>query len=265
MIQVVNFWNKMYINFVAPKLTIFKLDKVKTNIDNVYVEEQFSRIFLPPFTIRGFHLDNTWKQLLGGLMPFREEEDNIQFVINFENMVQIIRGLKYSHLSEMTITYSGNGIPTAYKSSSLLILKVNGNVVGSFDCGNLAYNTTLKLGNAINTLTNFSVILTGSNDSSINLVDFNEINFKNSNLMIYSFNHSYQNLSDVIEYGDLILTNKWRLYEVLNAAPGGDFGWDWVTYVLSCNLAKIDQCILPGDYVQQIKAHQFNLPRINKE
>ena len=265
MIEVVNFWNNMYINFVAPQLKIFKLDKVRTQIDPVYTEEQFTRVFLPPFNIRGFHLDNTWKQLLGGLMPYREEEDNIQFVLNFENMVQTIRSLKYIHITDIHITYTGKGIPTASNLAGVFLIKVDGVIVGSFSLSNLNYNTILKLGNAIGGLTNFTVTLTGQNDSSLNLISFAEINFKNRELLVYSTDGAYGNITDVIEAGDLVLTNKFRLYEVFNCNPGSDFGWDYVTYIMSCNLAKLDQCVLPGNYNEVIKSHQFNLPRINRE
>jgi hypothetical protein len=259
--------NNAYINFAAQSIKVFKLDKARTKIDAVYMEEQFERIYLQPFTIRAFHLDNTWKQILGGLMPYREEEDNIQFVLNFQNMVQTIRSLSTnSHTSELIISYSGVGNPTAMKVNGNLNFYINGALVGTFAVGNSNYNTTLKLGNAIASLSGFSVTLNGASDLSSNLVDFSLVSFKNKSILIYSSNNQYANVTDVIEYGDLILTNKWRLYEVINANPGGDFGWDYVTYVLNCNLCPIHKAILPGDYNKQIEAHQFNeLQRVNME
>jgi len=266
MLEVVSFWNNMYINFSAQSIKVFKLDKSRTNIDNVYMEEQFERIYLTPFTIRAFHLDNTWKQMLGGLMPYREEEDNIQFVLNFENMVQTIRDLASSHTSEIVISYSGIGNPTAVKANGNLNFYVNGSMVGTFTVTNANYNTTYKLANAISSLPYFTVILNGSSDISSNLVDFSAVSFKNKSILIYSPSTQYANVTDVIEYGDLILTNKWRLYEVINANPGGNMAWDYVTYVLSCNICPINKAVLPGDYLQQIKAHQFNeLQRVNME
>jgi hypothetical protein len=241
------------------------MDKTLTPIDNVYMEEQFARIYLHPFTIRAFHLDNKWKQLLGGIMPYKEEEDNIQFTLNFENMVQTIRGLRYSHTCEIVVSYTGPGNPTAQKSNGTLNFYVNGIIVGTFSVSNSNYNTTIKLANAIASLPNFTVALNGNSDLSSNLVDFANVSFMNQSIVIFSLNPEYQNLTDVIEYGDVILTNKWRLYEVINANPGGDFGWSYVTYVLSCNLIPLDRAVLPGDYGAQIKAHQFNLPQINLE
>jgi hypothetical protein len=266
MLEYINFLNKSYINFVAPSLKIFKLNKAATEKDLVYGEEKFSRLYLPPFDIRGFHLDNSWRQLLGGILPYREEEDNIQFVVNFENMVQTIRTLKYLHIANLHITYTGKGTPTATNASGIFTLKVDGTTVGVFTLSNINYNTALKLGNAISNLTNFTATIDGQNDSSSNLINFAEINFKNRELLVYSTDTSYTAITDVIEAGDLVLTNKWRLYEVLNCNPGGDFGWDWVTYVMSCNLARMDQCVLPGNYNEQIKNHQFNITqRINME
>ena len=259
MIEWVNYINKSYINIAAPKVKIFKLDKTVTSVDTLYGEESSSRIYVPPFEMRAFMLTNPWRQLLG-LEALREEEDNVQFVVNFEDMVQKIRAVKDLHTSEMRITYSGSEIPSAVKDGSVFILKLDGDTQTNYNLLDTNYNTVQKLGTSINSLDNYTVTLYGINDSSVDLRDFDETTYTNATLNIFSNDEVYDNLTDVIEAGDLILTNKWRLYEVFNANPSGDFGWDWVTYTLSCNLARLDQVQgLPGDYKQQIIENQYGL------
>jgi hypothetical protein len=261
MVQWINHINKAYINVSAPTIKVFKLDKAMTNPDNLYGEEMTSRIYLNPFTIRAFHLDNTWKQLLlaDGTGPYKEEEENIQFVMNFENMVQRIRALKSAHVAEMAITYQGTLIPYASKIGNFFTIKAGSTVIGSFDVTNSNYNTVQKLGNAINNISAFKVILLGRNDTAINLVNFAETSFKANTLVVYSVDRTYSNLTEIIEAGDCVLSNKWRLYEVMNANPAGDIGWDYVTYIVSCKLANVLQCQLPGDYKTKIQAYAHNI------
>jgi len=244
----------------SPMIKVFKMDKAETQKDTLYGEENTSRIYLPPFEIRAFHFDNPFRQLLG-YEALIEEEDNLQLVVNFEDMVQKIRDLRGGHISDMYISYNGDSsnTPSAYKNGDTFLLKVNGSIVQTYDLSSTAYNTTKKLGTAIDVENDFSVTLYGKNDESSNIVNFNDTTFKGSTLRIYSLDHTYDNITDIIEIGDVILTNKWRLYEVKNAVPTGDFMWDYVTYTLFCNLARIDQVSLPKDYEEQIAEHQYGL------
>ncbi len=264
MIQWVNFINKAYLGIAAPLIKVFKLDKTETKIDSLYVEAK-NRIYLPPFEMRAFHLDLYWQQMLG-VFATEEQEETMQFICNFEDMVQRIRDLKHGHISDMYITYSGTGTPSVLKSGSTFITKVNGVALATYNLSNYDYNTIQKLATAINTIDNWTVTLQGRNDVSTALVDFNEISFINQTLNVFSANTVYDNVTDVIEAGDAILTNKWRLYEVRNAQPAGDFAWDYVTWRLDCGLARMDQMDLPADYAEEIREHQYGIKdRLNLE
>lgn len=254
----VNFINKAYINVTAPEIQVFKLDKVETRVDSLYGEEVSSRIYLPPFTMRAFHLDNPWQQVLGPF-AYTEQEDNILFILNFEDMVQKIRNLKEGNISNIYITYDGDSTPYAYKNGDSFVLKVGDSLYSNFDLTNTSYNTTKKLKSEIDNLTAFSATFSGDNDTSTDLVDFNLSSFKGAQLHVFSEDKTYDNITDVIEAGDLILTNKWRLYEVMNNNPSGNFAWDWVTFTLSCRLARIDQANLPKEYEEQIREHQYDI------
>lgn len=263
----ISYLNKNYINTYAPTVRVFKLDKVATELDPLYNEATSARIYLPPLEIRAFHIDNKWMQMVGeGTMPYLEPEEDIQFVLNFEDMVQKVRELKNTHISDISIEYSGNGNPTMIKSGNTLTVKVDDIAVGTYDLTNTLYNTTSKLSSVINALTDFTVISSGENDSSINIVSFAETRFKHSTLVIYSPDHTYENCTDIFEKGDVVLTHKWHLYEIFTNLPGGDFGWDYATFVLGCNTKNLDEVILPSDFNQQIARHEYGLrDKLNME
>lgn len=256
----INYLNANYIKTYAPPIKVFKLDKQATELDELYGEVKTSRIYLPPFEMRAFHLDNKWTQMVGeGTMPYLEPEEDLQFIVNFEDMVQKIRALKERHVTDIYIDYGGTGNPTALKENNNFIVKEDDIEVGNFDLTASAYNTTKKLSTAINGISNFSTSFEGNNDSSINIVSFRETRFKHSRLLVYSQDHTYDSITDIIEKGDVILSNKWKLYEVLSNMPGGNFGWDYATYVLVGNLRTLDEAELTQDYITQIKRHEYNL------
>jgi hypothetical protein len=108
----------------------------------------------------------------------------------------------------------------------------------------------------------------GKNDISSRIVSFNETNFTGKELNFYIPDTTYDNSTEVIEMGDLILTNKWRLYQANSVKMAGDFGyytygWDYTTYIIKGDLINIDQANLPGDYKKQIIEHYEG--KINKE
>ena len=249
--------NKSYINSVAPSVKIFKIDKEKTIIDELYGEAQ-NRIYLPPFEMRAMMLDNPWAQILGKeTMPYLETEENMKFVVNFEDMIVKIRDLKVRHISDITITFTGSGVGTIEKTGNALMLKKNNILVQEFDLTASDNSTTKKLSANINSLSEFSAKFSGNNDSSEEIVDFASMKFMGKSINIYSPDKTFATMTDIIEKGDVILTNKMKLYEVLSNMPGGDFGWDYTTFVLDCNTRTLDKADLPSDYVRQIAGGEY--------
>ena len=214
------------------------------------------------------HLTNPYKQMLGdGTMPYLETEEELTFVCNFDNMVHTIRDLRNQHTSEISLTYTGTVIVSASNLSDTFIVKENNSVVFSADLNDTLYNTSVKLNTALNTIPNVTATFSGKNDLSIGITDFNETKFTNDNLVFYTIDDTYKNLTDIIEKGDLILTEKWKLYEVHTNMPGGDFGWDYATFVLQGNLRSLrDKASLPDNYAEQIIKHEYGLrDRIDME
>lgn len=260
----INYLNKKYINLYAQSVKVFKLDKTATNIDDLYLEEKNTRIYLPPFEIRALYSDLQWTNMLG-LNLATEEEQPQRFFINFDNMVQKIREIKNDHISDLYIEYSGTETPAIKKFGNSLTLYLNNTIIKTYDLTDVRYSTVRKLASFINNLTNWSVILEGANDGSENLINIAKTTFKNSKLLIYTSDTTYDNCTDVIEMGDAILNEKNRLYEITAAKPSGNFGWEYATWELGAELANIDSMNLPGNYVEIIKNNKYGFDKIDLE
>jgi len=261
----VSYMNDAYMNLHAPIITVFKLDKKATVIEPLYGSAQHSKIFLPPFTLRAYHLDNIWKGTLN-IEPYQEIEENAKFVVNFNSMVNTIRDLKNKKNSSIFLNYAGSGTPSIENTENNLIIYVNGVKVGSYILTDGLVSTTQKLVTQINLISGFIATMEGVNDPSINLVSFDKTVFKDSQFEFYSADKTYSNLTDLIEMGDAIMTHKYRIYEVLNANPTGDFGWDYSTFTLDCNLFTLDELDgLPSNYRRIIERNQWGMRKIDKE
>jgi hypothetical protein len=261
----VSYMNSAYMGMYAPTVQIFKLDKKNTVLEPLYGSAKHSLVFLPPFTMRAWHLDNPWKGTLN-IEPYIEIEENIKYVVNFNDMVKAHRDLKNKHNADIFISYAGSGVPSAKNENGILSFFVNGATVGSYELNDVNLSTTSKLVSRINTMSGFTATVAGINVPSIEIVDFNLTAFKDSQFNIFAPDPTYANITDLLEMGDMILTSKYRAYNVLNANPTGDFGWNYSTFTLDCNLYEIDQLDgLPSSYRREIESHQWGMKKINKE
>jgi len=257
--QWVNYLNKSYINLYGPKIKIFKLDKTKTIKHELYLEEaQTGKIYLPPIELRALYDDQKWRGNLG-LNIYTEVEQPIVFYVNFEDMVEKFTQAKREHVSNMYIKYSGIGVPVAQKINNIFTIWIGKQKIIEYNLLDNRYSTVRKLGSAINDFDDFEVELEGKNDLSINLIDFEKTNFIGRQLLVYSENSVYKNITDVVEIGDIILTNKYRLYEVQNASPDGEFGWSYTTWKIECILANVETINLPGDYIDLVDKNNYGL------
>ena len=93
-------------------------------------------------------------------------------------------------------------------------------------------------------------------DNSIFIINFD--NMVNEIKKVKEDN-DYKDVENVIENGDAILTNKFRLYEVREAIPSGDFLFDFVTWQLTTNLMRSDKANLPAPWDKLIKEKQEEL------
>ncbi len=262
--QWVDYMSKSYINAVGPAVKIFKMDKVVTELDELYGESKTGRIYLPPFEMRAIYDNNKWVGFLdaGG---YQEKEETLSMFINFNDMVKKTADLRKKHIAELYITYNGKGTPSIEKTGDVLTLYINNKASLTFDLNNNMFSTIRKLASKIDMYTSWSCRIEGKNDLSSNLIDFSVTSFNQRETMIYTIDQTYQNITDVIETGDAIMTNHYRLYEVTSAKPAGDFGWNYALWNLDLELASPDRFNLPGNYIEQIRDNPHGLSKINME
>lgn len=263
--QYNSYMNDRYIELNGMTVYVFKLDKVLTKKSELYGSEVSSRIYLPHFPIRALYLTNKWAGQLS-LNVYEEDENNIDFTMNFDRMVKTHRDLKEKISGELSVYYTGNGTPYIEKKNSTIKFAIDTNIVFEEDLNNPEINTIKKLVTKINSLQGFSSVYTGNNESSINLDNFINSSIKNITKKINVRDKTYANITDVIEMGDVILTDKYRLYQVLQANPAGDIGWNYSTYFVKgnlCDMSLVDS--LPNDYRKIINDRQYGLNKIRKE
>jgi len=262
--QWIDHLSKSYMNYAGESIKIFKLDKAETQLDELYGESLTGRIYLPPFDIKSIYDNNKWVGFLdaGG---YSEKEETLTMFINFNEMVLKQTELKKQHVADLYISYTGLGVPSIDKIDNTLTLYLNNLAVFVFDLTDNLYSTTKKLSKEINSKANWVSRTEGKNDLSIHLINFSKIVFIQRETMIYSIDVTYKNITDVIELGDVIMTGRYRLYEVTDARPAGDFGWEYALWQLGLEISSVDRLQLPGNYIEQIKANTHGLTKIDME
>jgi len=262
--QWIDHLSKYYINYAGEPIKVFKMDKVATQLDELYGESRKGRIYLPPFDINSIYDSNKWVGFLdaGG---YSEKEETMNMYINFNEMVTKQTELKKQHVSELFISYTGKGVPSIDKVENILTLYINNVIAIEYDLKDNLYSTTKKLSNAINSNSDWVSRLEGKNDLSINLINFDRLAFIKRETMVYSIDTTYKNITDVIELGDVVMTIRYGLYEVTESKPAGDFGWDYVLWQLGLEVLSVDRIQLPGNYIDQVKANVHGLTKINME
>jgi len=262
--QWVDYLSKSYMNYAGEPIKVFRLDKAVTELDELYGESKVGRIYLPPFDIKSIYDNNKWVGFLdaGG---YSEKEETLTMFVNFNEMVAKQMDLKKQHVVDLYVSYSGLGVPSIDKVDNILTLYINSISVFEFDLTDSLYSTTKKLATQISSKDNWTSRIKGKNDLSIHLINFSKISFVQRETMIYSMDQTYNNITDVIELGDVIMTGRYRLYEVTDARPAGDFGWEYALWQLGLEISSVDRLQLPGNYIEQIKANTHGLTKINME
>lgn len=257
--QWVNYLNREYINNYGPYINIFRLDKERTKIHELYMEEETTgRIYLPPYEMNALYNTGVWTGLLDTSL-FNENEQNFILFVNFDDMVNKTREQKEKYISKIFIEYEGEGTPSIKKEREKITIFINDEVFKEVDLKERKYKSIEKMCFNLNELKGFKVYYEGRNSLSKNIVDFSKNYFKDIEIMFYVKDDTYKNITEVIEMGDAILTEKNRLYEVIDAKPAGEFGWDYNLWRLECKLGKIDSMNLPDNWTEKIIKNEYGL------
>lgn len=243
------------------KCYIFLLDK-KDTTTTIYGEEKTGRIYLPHYVQRGLYKTNLFT---GGLsvINFSETEENLEIEFNFDRMVKNINELKNSTSGKLTITSKAK-VPLTI-SITKEKLKIQKNIETIFE-----KNLDIPIYQFIDeikkecSLIDLKYIGNTEPSNCIEKINYRLLPRRTIDLNVFS--SSYDNTTDVIENGTIIVTDRYRVYEVLGAYPTCDNFGNYISWTVKCNLvnlARVDG--LPSDFNEIIKENQYGIGKINHE
>lgn len=244
---------------------IYPLDKKLTKTD-VY-NNTLNRVYLPHFELRALYKTNAFVPNLSLDGMYQEKEENMEFVFNFERMVNTIRDLKDS--------VSGTFKIRNVSKEELLIEIRNGIFKATTPLGVVIFEEKLEDYSSIRLLidkiseqTDFVRIeYDGNSEPASSINSFHVILNKGNIFNINVDNSIYKNISDVIEAGFIIITDRARVYSVVSAVPENDsYGNEYIGW--KCmgkleNLTVVDT--LPNDAKQLIQKLTYGLSKVNME
>lgn len=244
---------------------IYPLDKKLTKTD-VY-NNTLNRVYLPHFELRALYKTNAFVPNLSLDGMYQEKEENMEFVFNFERMVNTIRDLKDS--------VSGTFKIRNVSKEELLIEISNGIFKATTPLGVVIFEEKLEDYSSIRLLidkiseqTDFVRIeYDGNSEPATSINSFHVILNKGNIFNINVDNSIYKNISDVIEDGFVIITDRARVYSVVSAVPENDsYGNEYIGW--KCmgkleNLTIVDT--LPNDAKQLVQKLTYGLSKVNME
>jgi hypothetical protein len=260
-----SYLNQKYIDLNGVPLLVFRMDKLATPKDPLYGEESHSRYYTKPIEIFGLTLDPTWKQVVGfsEVQLYQEVSDAVSVVVNFENMVTKNISAKKANLSSLTISYGSTGIVSAYNSNNIIGIVVDGSPIAAADIR--TYDTTDKLFAYFDSVPGIIITKTGENSPSFKIPQFGSTVFTGNFLQLNVRDTSYDNVSDVFEKGDAILTPNNFLFEIDSNITTGEFGWDYSTYTMMCSRMSLENIVFPDGYGNRIYRQDGRLEKINRD
>lgn len=235
------------------KAYIFPLDTRETELSNVYKEEKHGRVYLPHYTQRALYKTNSFIIQLNN-ENYKETEDALEMEFNFQRMVHNIHELKSNTAGRLTII-NNSKIPLKIEINDKFTVKNNIQILYEKKIEGTVYNfiDTVKKETKL-----VDFIYIGDSEE---LIFLDKVNFQILPRRKYEIelnNSIYKNIGDVINEGDVIVTDRNRLYQVVGAYPKNDNYGQYIAWMVKLelmNLAKADG--LPNDYVELIKANQY--------
>jgi hypothetical protein len=241
------------------KSYIFLLDRVETELSEVYKEEKHGRIYLPHFEQRSLYKTNTFISQLD-TANYTEKEDSLEMEYDFGRMVHNINELKSKSAGKLTLT-NNSKIPLEFEINDKFVIKNYSEILYSKKIEGTVYNF-------INTVINETSLVKFEYVGDSEVLDFLEkTNFKllpRRKREITLNNSVYKNTYDVISRGDLVLNDRFKLYQVVGAYPKNDSYGQYISWNVELqlfNLAKADG--LPNDFKELIEENQYGLGKIN--
>jgi len=239
---------------------IFLLDRTSTELSEIYNEAKNARIYLPHFEQRALYNTNEWQNFVG-YNNFEEKEETMNFEFNFARMVWNIRDLKSKVAGKLIIKNNSEEILHLIVEDGKFILNSK-NFVNLLTLElNKFRSVAALIKEAESKCSIISMSYEGDMEEAKNITSVNLKLVPNRKNEILIKNRVYQNCGDVIQSGDIILTDKYKLYQVNSAYPSGNQINEYTSWVCKCNVIDLALANLPDDYRKIIARNQYALPK----
>lgn len=241
---------------------IFLLDRKKTEVSEVYNEAKNGRIYLPHFEQRALYTLNEFQGLIG-LNNYVEKEDTLNFEFNFARMVCSIRDLKDKKAGKLIVKNISEEVFFLSTENNKFIVRSKNQVI-LLEEDLTKYKSIAAFINAAKK--HCSVIELSYEGDMEEAKNINSVSMRlapNRKEEIWVNDRLYENCGDVIDNGDIILTDKYKLYQVNNAYPTGAMVNEYTSWTCHCNVTDIAIANLPDDYRKIIARNSYGLPKTN--
>jgi len=241
---------------------IFLLDRKKTEVSEVYNEAKNGRIYLPHFEQRALYTLNEFQGLIG-LNNYVEKEDTLNFEFNFARMVCSIRNLKDKKAGKLIVKNISEEVFFLSTENNKFIVRSKNQVI-LLEEDLTKYKSVAAFINAAKK--HCSVIELSYEGDMEEAKNINSVSMRlapNRKEEIWVNDRLYENCGDVIDNGDIILTDKYKLYQVNNAYPTGAMVNEYTSWTCHCNVTDIAIANLPDDYRKIIARNSYGLPKTN--
>ena len=241
---------------------VFLLDRKKTEVSEVYNEAKNGRIYLPHFEQRALYSLNEFQGLIG-LNNYVEKEDTLKFEFNFARMVCNIRDLKDKKAGKLMIKNISNEIFFLSIENNKFVVKSKNQVILLEEDLTKYKSITAFINSAKKRCSVIDLSYEGDMEEAKNINSVSMRLVPNRKEEILVNDRLYENCGDVIDNGDIILTDKYKLYQVNNAYPTGAMVNEYTSWTCHCNVTDIAIANLPDDYRKIITRNSYGLPKTN--
>lgn len=239
---------------------IFLLDREKTEKSEIYNEAIGARIYLPHFEQRALYNMNSWVGNVG-LNNYVETEDTIDFEFNFARMVCNIRDLKDKKSGKLIIKNNSKEILHLIIEENKFILRSPNSVI-LLSLNLTDYKSIKQFINVAKAKCSLiDLDYSGDMEEAKNITSVNKKLLPSRKEEIEVVSRVYQNCKDIVWDGDIILTDKYKLYQVNNAYPSGAMINEYTSWTCKCNIIDLAIASLPDDYRKIVERNNYSLPK----
>lgn len=241
---------------------VFLLDREKTEKSEVYNEAIGGRIYLPHFEQRALYNINEWTGAVG-LNNYVENEDTLNFEFNFARMVCNIRDLKDKKAGKLTVQNAlSETLHMVIENQRFILKSLHG--VTLLDLNLNDYKSIKQfINSAMSKSSAIKFEYDGDMEEAKNITSVNMKLRPNRKEVIEILDRTYQTCKEVIWDGDIILTDKYKLYQVNNAYPTGAMMNEYTSWTCHCNTIDLAVANLPDDYRKIVTRNNYGLPKTN--